>query len=95
MREVEKLFLAIAFITLVAVVLFRHTAPATAVASSPDLSVVDAPAGVAAGPSYLTYAQNWMFAPPVGNFLPQQIAPDAQVQTTNTVTAGPTPCSSC
>lgn len=75
----EKIFLSILALVLVALVVHKlapnllasnQTIDTTGADETVGQSVING-AGVAA-PTYLSYAANWLFSPPVANFLPTQ-----------------------
>ncbi len=73
MSQDEKIWLGLAFVGLVAVLLFQRAISVPFVGSTvADIGVSLTPqnANLAKGPSYLMYNSPWAYAPPVGNFLP-------------------------
>lgn len=78
MSKEEKIFLGLAIVGLVAVILLQRPRnvivspvnPAGDPVTEIGVSLTPNNDSVVKGPSYLVYNTPWMFAPPIGNFLP-------------------------
>lgn len=76
MSKEEKIFLGLAVLGLVAVVLMQRNPNIISVPTANDpvtdigVSLTPVNDSVVKGPSYMVYNTPWMFAPPIGNFLP-------------------------
>ncbi len=73
MSNEEKIWLGLAFVGLVAVLLFQRSPIAgniTTAVADVGMSLTPDNTSLTRGPSYLVYNSPWAFSPPTGNFLP-------------------------